>query len=150
MSQDPWGQFSQPQPPAPAPQAAPNVAPQAPPQPYSPQSYAPQQNYQPQPQGYGQPAATSSKSPTAAGILALMLGSFGAHKFYLGYTTEGIIFLVVTLVNLPLFVFFWWLIVPFVVQLVVSTIALIEGIIYLTKTEPEFNQTYVYSRRLWF
>lgn len=43
--------------------------------------------------GYPQP-----KSKIAAGLLGIFLGGFGIHRFYLGYTTIGIIQLVLTLV----------------------------------------------------
>lgn len=39
------------------------------------------------------------KSRIAAGVLGIFLGGFGVHRFYLGYTTIGIIQLVVTLVT---------------------------------------------------
>src|SRR5690349_18106829 len=55
---------------------------------------------------YAVPAARSSgfsqsdeKSHLVAGLLALFLGTFGVHKFYMGYNTEGIILLAVTLVS---------------------------------------------------
>ncbi|MFJ4264638.1 NINE protein [Paenarthrobacter nicotinovorans] len=43
--------------------------------------------------GYPQP-----KSKIAAGLLGIFLGGLGIHRFYLGYTTIGIIQLVLTLV----------------------------------------------------
>lgn len=45
-----------------------------------------------------QPGAVSGKSKTAAGLLAIFLGSLGIHNFYLGYTTKAVIQLVVSLV----------------------------------------------------
>jgi TM2 domain-containing membrane protein YozV/cold shock CspA family protein len=73
------------------------------------------------------------KSKVAAGLLAILLGGLGIHKFYLGYTGAGIIMLL-------LFIFgFILLALPTVV---ISVIALVEGIIYLTKTDEEFYQTY--------
>ncbi len=79
-----------------------------------------------------------------AGILAIMLGSLGIHKFFLGYQKEGIIMLVVTiagtiaLCGVPVAAF------------VVGTIGLIEGILYLTKTDEEFVSTYLVGRKPWF
>lgn len=69
-----------------------------------------------------------------AGLLGILLGGFGVHKFYLGYTKEGIIQLVVTLVTCG----------------VGSLIGLIEGILYLTKSDQEFVATYVTGRKGWF
>lgn len=72
------------------------------------------------------------------GILAIILGLLGIHKFVLGYTKEGIIMLVVTLIT---FGFGGWL---------TGLIGLIEGIIYLTKTDEEFYQTYQVNKKSWF
>lgn len=69
-----------------------------------------------------------------AGLLGIFLGGFGVHKFYLGYTKEGVIQLVVTLVTCG----------------IASIIGLIEGIIYLTKSDDEFVATYVVGRKGWF
>lgn len=70
----------------------------------------------------------------ASGILAILIGSLGIHKFYLGYTTEGIIQLILSIVTCGLAG-----IVPF-----------IEGIIYLTKSDEEFYQTYQVGKKAWF
>jgi len=77
-----------------------------------------------------------------AGVLAIVLGSFGIHKFILGYNKEGIILLVVTLV-----VGF------FTCGLGVGLtgiIGLIEGIVYLTKSDEEFYNTYQVGKKPWF
>lgn len=67
-----------------------------------------------------------------AGILAIVLGGFGVHKFYLGYTKEGIIQLLLSLVCIG------------------GILGIIEGIIYLTKSDEEFVATYVTGRKGWF
>ena len=67
-----------------------------------------------------------------AGILALLLGGWGVHKFYLGYTKEGIIQIILSFVCLG-YIF-----------------ALIEGIIYLTKSDEEFVATYITGKKGWF
>ncbi|MBT0607196.1 TM2 domain-containing protein [Aequorivita echinoideorum] len=69
-----------------------------------------------------------------AGILGIVLGGFGVHKFILGYTQEGIIQIVITVVTCGMG----------------SIIGLIEGIIYLTKTDEEFYQTYQVGKKGWF
>ncbi len=77
-----------------------------------------------------------------AGVLGIVLGSLGIHKFVLGYTKEGIIMLVVTV-----------LVGSVTLGLGLSAMAivgLIEGIIYLTKTDSEFVSIYVVGRRGWF
>lgn len=70
-----------------------------------------------------------------AGILAIVLGAFGVHKFVLGYTQEGVIMLAITVVTCGT---------------VSSVIGLIEGIIYLTKTDEEFMDMYQNNKKAWF
>jgi len=69
-----------------------------------------------------------------AGICGILVGGFGIHKFILGYTTEGIIQIVITLVTCG----------------IGSIIGLIEGIIYLTKSDEEFVRTYIQNKKGWF
>ena len=69
-----------------------------------------------------------------AGILGILLGGFGIHKFILGYTKEGIIQIIITIFTCGLG----------------SIIGLIEGIVYLTKTDEEFMQIYQVGRKGWF
>jgi TM2 domain-containing membrane protein YozV len=71
----------------------------------------------------------------AAGLLAILLGPLGIHKFLLGYTNEGIIWLVISL---------------FTCGVVTSILGLIEGIIYLTKSDQEFYETYQANKKAWF
>ena len=73
-----------------------------------------------------------------AGILAIILGVFGVHKFILGYQKEGLIMLLVTILTCG------------IGGAVVSIIGLIEGIIYLTKTDEEFYQMYQVNKKTWF
>ena len=77
-----------------------------------------------------------------AGILAILLGGFGIHKFVLGYTKEGIILLIVTvLLSLLSFGFLGFLVWVFTV---------IEGLIYLTKSDEDFYNTYQVGKKPWF
>lgn len=82
--------------------------------------------------------AAKASNKIAAGVCALLLGSFGIHKFLLGYTGAGVIMLLATLLTCGL------------AAVVVHVIAIIEGIIYLTKTDEEFVRTYVDNRKEWF
>lgn len=91
-------------------------------------------------QSTAQPVTQYQKSKVAAGLLAIFLGALGIHKFYLGYTNQGIIMLLVTILGAPLVVG----------PLVMFIIALIEGIIYLTKTDEAFDYIYVQNKKLWF
>jgi TM2 domain-containing membrane protein YozV len=80
----------------------------------------------------------SRKDKTAAGLLGIFLGSLGIHKFYLNYTKEGVIMLLVSLLTCG------------VGATVMGIIGFIEGILYLTKTDEEFQYTYVDGYKGWF
>jgi TM2 domain-containing membrane protein YozV len=77
-----------------------------------------------------------------SGILAILLGWLGVHKFYLGYKVEGFTMLVCGLGG---FLFLCGL--P---TMVVCIIGVVEGIIYSKKTRDEFMKTYVVGRKGWF
>lgn len=68
-----------------------------------------------------------------SGIFAILLGGFGVHKFYLGYTKTGII----------------QLILGFLCG-IGAIIGIVEGILYLTKSDEEFEKTYVLNQKEWF
>lgn len=85
-------------------------------------------------EGWNQATNTQENKKMLAGILAIVLGGFGVHKFILGYTQEGIIQIVITFVTCG----------------IGSIIGLIEGIIYLTKSDEEFYQTYQVGKKGWF
>lgn len=82
----------------------------------------------------------------AAGICGILLGGLGVHKFILGLNTAGIIMLVVWLVGLVTGA----CIIPLFASIAMSIIGLVEGIIYLTKTDEDFYQTYAIQKREWF
>lgn len=87
-----------------------------------------------------------TKDKLVAGLLAIFIGGLGIHKFYLGYNTAGGIMLGLTLSGVCLSVIFigmLWVWIP-------GVIALVEGIIYLTKSDYAFQQTYVLNKREWF
>lgn len=126
-----------------------SVPPQTPPAvpPYEPPTYnqappqtPPQQPYYQQP--YYQPQYVQTKDHVAAGLLAIFLGSLGIHKFYLGYNTAGFIMLAVTTIG-SLLTFG-------LAGAVMALIGLIEGIVYLVKSQSEFEQVYVFNKRDWF
>ncbi len=89
------------------------------------------------------PIATASIAALKkkAGWCAILLGGLGIHKFILGYNRAGTTMLVIALVG---WIFFA------VPLLVISLIALIEGVIYLRKSDADFAATYVQGRREWF
>ena len=82
------------------------------------------------------PNEANSKK-TTAGICAILIGALGVHKFILGYTTEGAIMLLVTVLTLGLG------------GAVMGIIGLVEGIVYLTKTDEEFLNTYMVNKKGW-
>lgn len=76
-----------------------------------------------------------TKSKVAAGVLAIVLGGLGIHKFFLGYVLPGILLIIITVITCGI---------------VGPIIALIEGILYLTMTDEAFHETYVADRKDWF
>ena len=79
-----------------------------------------------------------SNKKLAAGLCALLLGALGVHKFILGMTTPGVILLLATVLTCGLG------------AAITGLIGLIEGIIYLTKTDEEFYRIYVVGKKAWF
>ena len=64
---------------------------------------------------YGQPfAAGAPKQWIVAVLLAFFLGTLGIHNFYLGYTTKGIIQLVLTITVIGIFVSGPWALIDFI------------------------------------
>lgn len=82
-----------------------------------------------------------TKSRIEASLLALLLGMFGVHKFYLGYNQAGFLMMAITIIGgLPTFG---------LISLVVWMIAIIEAGLYLTKSQDDFEHTYVVNQRDW-
>lgn len=69
-----------------------------------------------------------------AGILGIVVGWSGAHRFVLGDSTGGIIRLVLSLCTLG----------------AGGIIGFIEGIIYLTKSDADFERIYMQEKKGWF
>lgn len=82
--------------------------------------------------------AARASNKIAAGICGILLGSLGIHKFILGYTGAGVIMLLVTILSCG------------IAYPVMHIIGLIEGIIYLAKSDEEFVRIYVDGRKEWF
>ena len=78
------------------------------------------------------PAGADKK--VLSGVLGILLGGVGVHRFILGDTKGGIIRIVITLVTCGFG----------------SILGLVEGIIYLTKSDEEFVQTYIVQKKPWF
>ncbi|MCF8715498.1 TM2 domain-containing protein [Joostella atrarenae] len=81
---------------------------------------------------------TQNNKKVMAGVLGIVLGALGIHKFVLGYQKEGLIMLLGSILTCG------------ILAPVMSIIGLIEGIIYLTKSDEEFFQTYQIGKKTWF
>ena len=80
----------------------------------------------------------ASSKKIAAGICGILVGSLGIHKFILGINTPAVIMLLVSLLTCG------------VGAIVMHAIGLVEGIIYLTKSDEEFYRTYIVGKKEWF
>jgi hypothetical protein len=87
------------------------------------------------------------KQRTTAGLLAILLGWTGVHKFYLGRSIPGAI----------LAISFWigaccgaFLLFPGILCLATLVIGVVEGVIILGKTDEEFEREYVQGEKEWF
>lgn len=107
------------------------------------QSVYQHQQVQPQYPGYGGPPAVNWQAEGAdkklvAGLCGILIGGLGVHKFILGYTTQGLIMLLATVLTCG------------IAGMVTGVIGLVEGIIYLTKSDEEFVRTYIQAKKGWF
>ena len=68
--------------------------------------------------------APNGKNKLAGALLAFFLGGLGIHKFYLGQTTRGILYLI-----------FFWTVIP-------SILAIIDSILLLVMSDDDFNKKY--------
>lgn len=94
----------------------------------------------------GLASAGGDNKKILAGILAIVFGQLGVHKFILGYQKEGIILLVTTVIGYATMCF----IIGSFIVMATAIIGLIEGIIYLTKSDEEFYNTYQVGKKPWF
>jgi len=81
------------------------------------------------------PSLPQESKRVLCGVLGILLGWLGVHRFILGDTTGGILRIVISVVTCTAGG---------------SIIGLIEGIIYLTKSDAEFVQTYQIEKKAWF
>ncbi len=106
-------------------------------------SYSEQPNFQEQMRQFGNEASNaldsvfnngpSGKSRGIAGLLALLLGTMGLHYFYLNKTTAGVIFLLITLLSCGVLGIVTWI------------VSIIQGVLFFTSTQQEFEQKWVYT-----
>jgi TM2 domain-containing membrane protein YozV len=81
------------------------------------------------------PSLPQESKRVLTGVLAILFGWLGVHRFILGDTTGGILRIVISVVTCTFGG---------------SIIGLIEGIIYLTKSDAEFIQIYQVEKKAWF
>ena len=86
-------------------------------------------------------SASGDNKKVLAGILGIVLGWLGVHKFVLGYNKEGAILLVLGLLGF---------LTCGITSAISGIIGLVEGIIYLTKSNEEFYNTYQSGQKPWF
>lgn len=86
--------------------------------------------------------AIRQKDHVSAGLFAIFLGMFGVHKFYLGCNNAGFIMLAVSVIG--------GIVTLGLAAAVIWLIAIIEGVIYLTKSQTDFERIYVLNQRDWF
>ncbi len=87
------------------------------------------------------PTSNGNSKRISAGVLGILLGSLGVHKFVLGYSKAGVIMLLVSIIGTVFF---------FLGPIIMGVIGFVEGIIYLTKSDSEFHNTYVVNKKEWF
>ena len=71
------------------------------------------------------------KSKVVAGILGILLGCLGIHKFYMGNILAGVVYILFSWTGIP------------------GLLGLIEGIIYLVDDEAKFQER-VAAKRFFF
>jgi TM2 domain-containing membrane protein YozV/predicted RNA-binding Zn-ribbon protein involved in translation (DUF1610 family) len=74
----------------------------------------------------------------AAGLCGIFAGGFGIHKFILGYNSAGLIMLLASVLTCG------------IGYGIIHIIGLVEGILYLTKSDVDFYQTYMVHKKEWF
>ena len=85
-------------------------------------------------ESWNQTSNNGDNKKILAGVLGILFGSFGVHKFVLGYNKEGFIQILISFLTCG----------------TAGIIGFIEGIIYLTKSDEDFYNTYQVGKRTWF
>ena len=85
-------------------------------------------------ESWNQVTTTRENKKVLAGVLGIFFGNIGIHKFILGYNKEGFIQILLTFITCG----------------VAGIVGFIEGIIYLTKSDEVFYNTYQVGKRPWF
>lgn len=80
---------------------------------------------------------TNSCSKVVAALFAIFLGAFGIHKFYMGKTNWGIAYLLTSTIG--------GCITCGMATMAVGVVGLVEGIIFLSASDADFQTKYVQS-----
>ena len=108
----------------------------------------------------------SEKTKVVAGLLGIFLGWTGVHKFYLGIKKPAIIqlavggggvlalivanlFIALGVFGIGVFIGLLLLGVGYIVLMAAGILGLVEGIIYLTKSDEDFQSIYVTGQKQW-
>lgn len=75
----------------------------------------------------------------SAGLLAILLAGFGIHKFVMGYNGPGVTYLLVLIFTCGIGS-----------AVVMVWISIVEGVIYLSKTDEDYHRIYIAGRKAWF
>ena len=84
------------------------------------------------------PKSSGADKKIVAGICGIILGGLGIHKFILGFSGAGLTMLLISILTCG------------IGYPIMHLIGLIEGIIYLTKSDDDFVATYVTGKKSWF
>jgi TM2 domain-containing membrane protein YozV len=85
-----------------------------------------------------QPYTPGDSKKILAGLMGIFFGWLGVHKFILGFTGAGLVYLLVTVCTCG------------IAYPLMHILSIIEGIVYLSKSDEEFHRAYVVERRSWF
>ena len=94
-------------------------------------------------------SGSKGKSKIVAGLMALFLGIFGVHKFYLGFTLPGMIYGMCSWI-------FWVLAgateepIFLLPMFIIGIFSLVDAVIYLSRTDEDFQRIYVEDKKQWF
>jgi len=86
----------------------------------------------------GKPKPPGADKKIAAGICGIIFGGLGVHKFILGFGGVGLTMLLISILTCG------------IAYPIMHIIGVVEGILYLTKSDEDFVATYVIGRKGWF